>query len=109
MPHLLETSVGSVDAAAHNAEALALDLLAQQVILGEENLLMKSAEFAEFFQVEQHEHSSGEGMMQAREILEQIVARIEELVDPTAPLAQDVCGDTVQLLALGEFHSTAHD
>lgn len=109
MPHLLEAAVGGVDAAADNAEALALDLLAEQVVLGKENLLMKSAEFPEFFQVEHHEHSGGERMMKSREVLEEIVTGVEELVDPTAALAEDVGGDAMKLLTLGEFDGAAHD
>ena len=48
MSHLLETAVGGVDAAADDAKALPLDLLTEQVVFGKQNLLMKSAEFAEF-------------------------------------------------------------
>lgn len=42
MSHLLEAAVGGVDAAADDAETLALDLLAEKVVLGKKNLLMKS-------------------------------------------------------------------
>ncbi len=70
---------------------------------------MKSTELAEFFPVEQHEHSGGEGMMETRQVLEEIVAGVKQLVDPVAIAAQDVGGDTVKLLTLGEFDGAAHD
>ena len=109
MSHLLEAAVGGVDAAADDAKTLPFHLLGEKVVLGKENLLVKSAEFAEFFQIEQHEHSCREGMMEAREILEEIIACVEKLVDPTASQAQDVCGDALKPLALGEFDGTAND
>jgi hypothetical protein len=59
-------------------------------------------------QVEEHEHSGGEGMVQAREILEEIVAHINQLVDPTAIAANNICSHTVQLLALGQLHGVAN-
>src|ERR1039458_2836614 len=109
MSHFLETAVGGVDAAADDTEALPLHLLAEQVVLGKENLLMKSAEFVEPFQVEKHEHSRGEGMMEAREVLEEIVSGVKQLVDPVAVAAKDIRGDTMKLLALGQFDGAAHD
>src|ERR1039458_1173849 len=109
MSHLLETAVGGVDAAADDTEALPLHLLAEQVVLAKENLLMKSAEFTELFHVEQHEHSRGEGMMEAREVLEEIVSGVKQLVDPVAVAAKDIRGDTMKLLALGQFDGAAHD
>ena len=48
MNHLLETSVGGIDSAANDTEAMALHLLAEQVVLGEGDLLVKSAQFAKF-------------------------------------------------------------
>ena len=107
--HLLEAAVGGVDDAADDAEALPLHLLAEQVVFGEENLLVKSTELAEFFQVEQHEHSGSEGMMETGQVLEEIVGRVKKFVDPVAVAAQDVRGDTVKLLALGEFDGATHD
>jgi hypothetical protein len=83
-------------------------LLGEQVVLGKENLLVKSAELAEFLHVEQHEHSRGEGMMEAREILESIVAQVKQLVDPAAVSAKNVCGDTMKLLSLRQFHGAAN-
>ena len=77
MSHLLEAAVRCVDATPDNPKALSLHLLREQVVLGKENLLVKSAELAEFFHVEQHKHSRSEGMMEAREILESIVAQVE--------------------------------
>ena len=109
MSHFLETAVGGVDAAADNAEALAFDLLAEQVVLGEENLLMESAEFTEFFQIEQHEHARGKGMMQTRKILEEIVACVKQVVDPVTVAAEDVCGNTMKVTVLGEFDGAAHN
>ena len=70
---------------------------------------MKSAQLAEFFEVEQHEHPRREGMMQARKVLEQIIAGIKKFVEPTAALAKDVCGHAMELLALGQFDGAAHD
>src|ERR1700694_3614112 len=107
MSHLLEAPVGGVDAAPHDAEAPARHLLAQKIILGEENLFVESAQLPEFFQVEEHEHPCREGMMQTREMLEHIVADINQLVDPVPAAAQDVCGYAVKLLALCEFDSAA--
>lgn len=108
MSHLLEAAVGGIDAAANDAETFALYLLAEQVVLGEEDLFVESTEFMELFQIEEHEHASGEGMMEAREILEEIVAGIEQLVDPATAAAEDVCSDAMKLLALGEVDSAAH-
>jgi len=109
MPHLLEAAVGGVDAAANNSEAFSIDLLAEEVVLGEEDLLVKSAEFAEFLQIEQHEHACGEGMMKAREVLEDIVASVKQLVDETTAAAENVRCDAVKLLALSQLDGTAHD
>ena len=77
MSHLLEAAVRCVDATPNDPKALSLHLLREQVVLGKENLLVKSAKLAECFHVEQHKHSRGEGMMEAREILESIVAQVE--------------------------------
>src|SRR5271169_2422540 len=108
MSHFLEPAVGGVNAAADDTEALPFHLLTEQVVLGKQDLFVKSAEFAESLQIEQHEHSRGEGMMQAGEILEQIVACVEQLVDPTAFVAKDVRSDTMKLLALGQFYGAAN-
>jgi hypothetical protein len=108
MSHLLEAAIGGVDAAANDAEAFALHLLAEQVVFCKKNLFMETAEFAEFLHVEQHEHAGGEGMMELREVLEEIIARVKQLVDPTASTAKNVRSYTVKLLALGEFDSAAN-
>jgi hypothetical protein len=63
--HLLEAAVGGENAAADDAEAFSLDLLAEQVVFREQNLFVESAEFTEFPHVEQHEHSGSEGVMEA--------------------------------------------
>src|SRR5712691_13199284 len=108
MSHLLEAAVGCEDSSADDPKAFPLHLLAEQVILGKENALMKSSEFPEFFQIKQHEHSSREGMVEAGEVLKQIVAHVEELVDPVAITAKDVGGDTMKPLALGQFDGAAN-
>ncbi len=95
MSHLLKSAVRGVNAAAYDAEAFPSHLLAQQVIFGEEHLFVESAELAEFLQVEQHEHSRREGMMETRQILEEVITCVKQLVDPVAVAAQDVRGHTM--------------
>src|SRR6267154_5591332 len=109
MSQLLEPAVGRVDSPANDRESLPLHLLAKEIVLGKENLLVKSAEVAEFSCVEQHEHSGGEGMMEAGEILEHIIAQVEQLVDQIAVAAENVRGHAMKLLALGQFHGTANE
>src|SRR5580700_2979469 len=100
MSHLLEAAVRRIDTATNDAEAFALNLLAEQVVFGKENLFMKSAKLAELFQIEEHEHARGKRMMKTREVLEEIVTRVKKFVEPTAALAQDVRGHAMQLFAL---------
>jgi len=107
MSHLLEAAVGRIDSAADDGEALALNLLAEQIVLGIQDLLVKSTKLAESIQVEKHEHSCGEGMVEAGEVLEEIVARIKQFVDPITVAAQDVRGNAMKLLALGQFNGAA--
>src|SRR5580704_4272091 len=109
MSHLLEAAIGGVDATADDAETFAVDLLAEQVVLGKENLFVKSSEFAEFFHVEQHEHARGERVVEAREVLEAIVAGVKQLVDPTASAAKDVRSHAMKLLALSQFDGAANN
>ena len=108
MPHLLETAIGGVNAAANDAEAFALHLLAEQIVLGKENPLMKSSEFPKLFQIKQHEHSSSEGVMEKREILKQIVRCVKHLVDPAAIAAKDIRGHAMKLLTLRQLHGAAN-
>jgi hypothetical protein len=109
MAHLLEAAIRGVNAAANDSETAARHLLAEQVILGERDLLVKAAELAKLAGVEQHEHSGGKRMVQARQILEEVVARVKEFVDPVAALAENVGGHTMKLLALSQFNRTAYD
>src|ERR1700731_2902215 len=84
-------------------------LLAEQVVFGEGNLLIKSAQFAKFLRVEQHEHAGSEGPMPTRQVLKQIVAGVKQLVHPASVATQDICSYAMQVLALGEFHgATEH-
>ena len=87
MSHLLEASVRSVDATADNAEAFALHLLAEQIILRESDLLVESAKLAELFKFEEHKHSCGKRVVQPRQVLKEIVARVEQPIDPASALA----------------------
>jgi hypothetical protein len=48
-------------------------------------------------------------MMEAREILKEIVACVKELVEPSAALAQNVRGHAMQLLALSQFHGATNN
>ena len=41
MTHPLEAAIGGIDTAAHDCETLSIDLLAESVILGEENLFVE--------------------------------------------------------------------
>jgi len=108
MPHLLEAPVRCVNTSADDSEALTPHLLGEQIVFGEEYLLVKSAKLAEFFHVEQHKHSRGEGMMEAREILKSIVAQVEQLVDPAAVSAKNVRCYTMKLFTLRQFHGAAN-
>src|ERR1700677_211642 len=106
--HFFEPAVCRINSAADDPKAFAFYLLCQQIIFGEGHLLVKSAQLPELFQLEQHEHSGGKGMVQSRCILEEIVAHVEQLVDPVAVAAQDVRGHAVQLLPLRPFHRAPH-
>ena len=57
MSHFFEAAICGVDSAADNGEALALDLLAQPVVLSEENLLVKTTSFPKLCPVKEHEHA----------------------------------------------------
>ncbi len=107
MSHLLEAAVGCIDPSADDGEALAINLLAEQVVLGIQDLLVKSTKLSEFIQVEKHEHSCGEGTVDAREVLEEIVARVKQFVDPITVAAQDIRGNAMKLLALGQLNGAA--
>src|ERR1700722_9518385 len=109
MAHLLEAAIRCVNATADDPETTARHLLAEEVVLGEGDLLMKAAEFPKLIGFEQHEHSRREWMVQTRQVLKEVVARIKELVDPAATLAENVRGHTMQLLALRQFDSAAYD
>jgi hypothetical protein len=82
MSHLPESAVRRVNAAADDPKAFTLYLLAEQIIFGEGHLLVKSAELPELFHLKQHEHSRSKRMMQARQVLKEVVANIEQLIDP---------------------------
>jgi hypothetical protein len=107
--HPLETPVGGIDTAAYDCESLALHFLAQPIILGEMNFLVESAEFPEFLSVKKHEHTRRKRTMHVGEVLEEIVAGVEELVDPGSVCAQDVRGDAVQLLSLRALDAFANE
>src|ERR1700758_213219 len=109
MAHPLEAAIGGIDAAAHNGEAFAIDLLAEAVILGEENLFVESAQLPESFSIEKHEHAGRERTVQVRQILKQIVADVEQLVDPASAFAHDVGGQAMQLPLLRFFHATTNE
>src|SRR5258708_40284833 len=47
-------------------------------------------------------------MKQPGEVLEKVVAHVEQFVDPAAAAAQDVRGHTMELLALSQFHGAEH-
>src|ERR1700722_11221727 len=44
-------------------------------------------------------------MVQAREVLKQIVSDVEQFIDPVAVAAKDVGGDAMKLLLLSQLHS----
>src|SRR5580693_9264641 len=100
MSHALEPAIRRIDSASHNCESLPLDLLRQPVIFGEQNLLIESAQLAEFRPVKQHEHSRRKRTMQVRQILKEVIPRIKQLVNPASTFAQDVGGQAMQLLRL---------
>jgi hypothetical protein len=108
VPHLLEAAIGRINAATHDPEFAARHLLAQMVVLGKVDLLVKSSELVKAPLFEKHEHSGAEGMVQAGKILKQIIAGVEELVGETPLAAKYVGGDTMQFLALCQFDGTAH-
>ena len=103
MAHLLEAAVRGVDTATNDPEAFSLHLLAEQVVFGEGDLLMKSTEFSELLPVEQHEHSRGKRMVQARQVLKEVEARVEQFVNPVTIAAKDVGRHTMKLFALSQF------
>src|SRR5215469_5667322 len=103
MPHALKSPVCGVDPATHDGEAPPLHLLAEQIIFGEEHALVKSAQLAESLEIKQHEHPGRKRAMQARQVLEAIVRRVEQPVHPISVAAKNVGGDAVQLIALGSL------
>jgi len=85
--HFLEAAIGGIDSSADDPEALSFHLLAEQVILGKENPFVKSVQAAKFLQIEEHEHPCREGTVEAGEILKQVIAGVEQPVDPVTVAA----------------------
>jgi len=79
--HLLKAAVRRIHSTTHDAKALSRDLLAQEVILGKVDLLVKAPQFGESPCIEQHEHSCAEGLVQPRKMLEDVVSKIDGLVE----------------------------
>src|SRR5437588_13114146 len=77
--HVAETAVGGVNASADNPKPAIRHLLAEQVILGIQRLLVKTTEFLEDTSLEQHEHAGAEGAHHHRPILGDIVAQIKNV------------------------------
>ncbi len=103
MSHLLEAPVRRINPAPNNPEPFSLHLLAEHIVFGECHLLMKPAQLAKLLQLKQHEHARRKRMVQLRDVLEKIVARIEQLVHQAAVAAQNVRGHAMQLLALRQL------
>jgi hypothetical protein len=101
--HFLEAAIGGEDAARNNRKPAALYLLAQVIILGEKNFRIEAAESIEARLLEEHEHTGAEGLVQARQILEEVVADVESFIEPAAVAANDVRGHALQIFLLGGF------
>src|SRR5271165_1285432 len=108
MSHLLEAAIRGVDTAAHDAESTPCHLLAQQIIFRKRDLLVKAAQLMKLFRIEQHEHPGRKGMVQARKVLKEIVARIKQFVDPVAVAANNVRSHTMKMFSLRELNRAAH-
>ena len=103
MPHLLKAAIGRVHSSADNSKLAARNLLAQQIVFGELCPFVEPAQFLKFFPIEQHEHAGGERLVQARQVLEAVVARVQRLVGPGALAANNVGGHAMQLLLLRQL------
>jgi hypothetical protein len=108
MSHLLEATIRGVDAAADNPEFASCHLLTQVIVLGKMHLLTEPTEFIEALFLEKHEHPSAEGMVQAGQILENIVAGVEKPICEAAIATQNVCGDAVEFLPLRQVERTPY-
>ena len=56
MSHTLEPAICGVHSAPYNPEALPFNQLAEAVIFGKKNLLMKPAQFPKSLAIPKHEH-----------------------------------------------------
>src|ERR1700746_300810 len=103
MAHSFKTAIGGVNSATNNGELVLRDLLAQQVVLSEEYLLVKSTQLPESYRIKEHEHSRAVRMVQAGKILTEVVAPIEHPVQEFTVLAENIRGDAMQLASLRGF------
>src|SRR5579863_7518251 len=102
--HFLKSPVGGVNASANDAELVSRHLLAQKIVLRKVHFLVKAIEFIKTPLIEKHEHARAERLMQPGQMLEEVVAEINSFIEPVALTADDVRGNTMEMLILCEFH-----
>src|SRR6266700_1762076 len=106
MPHFLEAPVGGEDSTTNNRKPASCDFLAEQIVLGKLGLFVESAKFMEAFTVKHHEHPCRERLVDARKILKEIAAPVEDFIGQ-APTAKDVGSREMQLFLLHLFQTSS--
>jgi len=107
MSHFLETPVGAVDAASNHSKPAALELACELVILRIERFFIKSAKFGKSFSVHKHEHACRKRMVKTGKSLYEIIAGVQQVVDPASIPAPDICRDAVQRLSFDSVRCAA--
>jgi len=102
--HLLKAPVCGIHASANDSKLASSYLLAQKVVFRKMNLFVKTGKLVEAPLVEEHEHSSAERLMQTGKVLKQVVAEVDGFINPVALAADNVCGNAMEMFALGQLH-----
>lgn len=101
---LAEAAVGGEDAAANDAKAVAMYTLREEIVFGKESALVEATEMPEGLALEKHEHAGGKGLPASADVLHDVVASVEEVVEEPALAAADADGTEVEVAASHGTH-----
>jgi hypothetical protein len=105
--HFLKPPIGRIHSSANDTKLASSHLLAQKVVFGEVYLFVKTLQFVKAPFIEKHEHAGAEWLMQAGQVLKEIVAEINPFIEPVALAANDIRGNAMQVFLLRQFDSSA--
>lgn len=109
MAELAKAAVGGEDATTDNTKAVAGDSFGEEVVFGEEGALIEAAEVPEGVAFEEHEHTRCEWFPARANVLHDIAAGVEEVVEETALTAADTDSGEMKIATAHRAHSAANE